>query len=209
MNTKDKKKLICIMMGILIFIFVYIVISVLTSALKGKRNSSLNDDLTESDNRYSYNFSNTLNLEESVSKDEPESMLYTDRPYFGTVTDYDDAEIRYEGGTIVLETQLGYMTIALNWMEEGLATKVKEPDFGDIKKFFLNADGSINVTYENVKMEDVTGYIKELYDLGFDHVTNDKKNKKRDSYYYAAKNKDGIAINLSYEKGIFLMGVFN
>lgn len=209
MNTKEKKKLVRIMMGILILIFLYIVISVLVSTLSGWKNKTTNTELNEKD-RYSYNFSKTLDLEETVLMDEPESILYTDKPYFGVINDYySDADIRYEGNTIVMETQLGYMTIALEWLNEGLATKVKEPDFGNVKKFFLNADGSISATYENAKMSEVTDYIKELNDLGFDQVTKDNKNKKTDTYYYAAKNKDGLAVNLSYRKGIFVIGVFN
>lgn len=207
MKVKDKKKLILIMIGIMILLFTYIVISVLTSILSDKENESTNSNSTDSD-KYTYDFSSTLDLEESLSMEEIESKLYTDRPDFGDLgEEYSDADIRYQGNTVVIETQTGNVTMGLEWMNTGLATKIKEPDFGNIENFYLNADDSIKVTYENVKMKDVIGYIKELKNLGFDQVTKDKKNES--IYYYAAKNEDGFSVSLNYRKGIFVIGVSN
>lgn len=205
MNVKDKRQLVCIMIGIAILLFAYIVISVLISTLSGQKDGTTNSDLTD---RYTSDFSSTLDLEETVLVDELESKLYTDRPDFGDINDdYSDADFRYEGNRIVMETQTGNVTIGLEWMNEGLATKIKEPDFGNIKKFFINADDSIKVTYENVKMSDVDGYIKELNNLGFNQVIKDKNNEN--IYYYTADNKEGFTVNLNYRKGILIIGVFN
>lgn len=208
MNARDRKKLIIIIFAILCIMFIYIVISAIVGNSSGKRYSNLDTPQTSID-RYIYNFSETLDLETTAGTEE-QTMSMTGMPNFGVLSEfYDGIDREYVDETLVMETPSGRITIAVKWIDEGLAKEIKEPDFGSIKKFFLKADGSITARYTDVKMKDMTKYMNELSALGFNDVTLNNQNKKKDFYYYAAKNKDGKSINLNYENGEFSVSVFN
>lgn len=209
MNARDRKKLIIIVCAILSVMFIYIVISTIVN--RSDRNISSNSDETfiSNSNRSSYDFSETLNLEVASGVNE-ETKSTTDQPDFGVFSEfYDDVDIEQVGDTIVMEVPSGgYMTIALYWMDDGLAQKIKEPEFGSIEKFFLNPDGSITANYFDVTLKDMKKYMNELSALGFNDIVLDNQNKKKDFYYYSAKNKDGVRVTLNYENGNFSIGVF-
>lgn len=209
MNARDRKKLIIIVCTILSVMFIYIVISTIMN--KSDRNISLNSNKTVISNsdRSSYDFSETLNLEVASGVNE-ETKSTTDQPDFGVFSDfYDDIDIEQVDDTIVMEVPSGgYMTIALYWMDDGLAQKIKEPDFGNIQKFFLNPDDSITANYNDVTLKDMKKYMNELSALGFNDIVLDNQNKKKDFYYYSAKNKDDVKVTLNYEQGNFVISVF-
>ena len=209
MNTRDKKKLIIIVFAILGVVFIYIVISAIVNNGSSNGNSNSNIFFQTGINRYIYKFADTLDLETTRGTQE-QTISMSGMPNFGVLSEFYDGIYReYVDDTLVMETPSGKMTIAVRWLDEGLAKEVKEPDFGSIQKFFLKADGSIKARYTDAKMKDMIKYINELSALGFNKVTLDNKNKKRDFYYYAAKNKDGKAVNLNYENGEFTVSVFN
>ena len=209
MNARDRKKLIIIVCAILSVMFIYIVISTIVN--RNDRNISSNSDetLISDSKRNSYDFSETLNLEVISGLDE-ETTSTTDQPDFGEFSEfYDDVDIKRVGDTLVMEDPSGgYITIALYWLDDGLAKKIKEPDFGTIEKFFLNPDGSITANYFDVTLNDMKKYMNELSALGFNDIVLNNQNKKKDFYYYSAKNNDGVRVTLNYENGDFMIGVF-
>lgn len=209
MNARDRKKLIIIVCAILSIMFIYIVVSTILN--RSDRNISSNSDKTfiSNSDRSSYEFSETLNLEVASGVNE-ETKSTTDQPDFGVFSEfYDDVDIEQVDDTIVMEVPSGgYMTIALYWMDDGLAQKIKEPEFGNIEKFFLNPDGSITANYFDVTLKDMKKYMNELSALGFNDIVLDNQNKKKDFYYYSAKNKDDVRVTLNYEQGNFVISVF-
>ena len=208
MNTRDKKKLIIIVFAVLGVMFIYIVISAIVNI--GSSNGNSNSNIFQTGiNRYIYKFTDTLDLETTRGTQE-QTISMSGMPNFGVLSEFYDGIYReYVDDTLVMETPSGKMTIAVRWLDEGLAKEVKEPDFGAIQKFFLKADGSIKARYTEAKMKDMVKYINELSALGFNKITLNNQNKKKDFYYYAAKNKDGKSVNLNYENGEFSVSVFN
>ena len=210
MKSRDRKKLIIIACAILSIMFIYIVISTIVKRNGGSIFSNSNETTEVSDSdRDSYDFSETLNLETASTVDE-ETKSTTDQPDLGTFSEfYNDVDIEQVDDTIVMEDPTGgYMTIAPYWIDDGLAKKIKEPDFGNLKKFFLNPDGSIRANYGDVTLEDMKKYMNELSALGFKDIVLDNQNKKKDFYYYSVQNNEGVMVTLNYESGDFSVAVF-
>lgn len=209
MNTRDRKKLIIIIFAILCIMFIYIVISSIISNTNRNTSPTSDEKQLSSVERSPYKFSETLNLEVASGLNE-ETKSITDKPDFGIFSElYYDVDIEYVDDTIVMETPKGgYMTISLYWIDDGLAKRIKEPDFGNIEKFFLNPDESITASYSDVTLKNMKNYMNELSALGFNDVVLNNQNKKKDFYYYSAKNKDDITVSLNYEKGNFVISVF-
>ena len=209
MNARDRKKLIIIVCAILSLMFIYIVVSSIISNTSRNTSPTSDEKRLSSVERSPYKFSETLNLEVASGLNE-ETKSTTDKPEFGLFRElYYDVDIEYVDDTIVMETPKGgYMTISLYWIDDGLAKRIKEPDFGNIEKFFLNPDESITANYSDVTLKNMENYMNELSALGFNDVVLNNQNKKKDFYYYSAKNKDDITVSLNYEKGNFVISVF-
>lgn len=209
MNTKDRKKLIIIVCSIFVVMFLYIVISTIATNSKRKTSTNSDDEQSTYADRDAYGFSETLDLEVASTVYE-ETKSTTSVPDFGTFSDfYDDVDVKYVDDTIVMESPKGgYVTISVSWNNKGLAQSIKEPDFGNIQKFFLNPDDSITANYNDVTLKDMKKYMNELSALGFNEVVLNNQNKGKDYYYYSAKNKDDVRVTLNYEQGKFVISVF-
>lgn len=202
MDIKKKKTIILIFIIIVFAIFLVL----MKNLLKKENNNGNNDSVNPAD-RYTYNLGETLDLEEDSGVEEivEESTEY---PSLGIRNDYfdTDIEMNYYEDKVTFQNYEGNITISSSWMDEGVAKKIKEPDFGNIEKFMLK-NSSISARFSDVNMKQVITYINELSGMGFNNIKLDNKNKKNDTYYYVATNSEDISVVLNYESGYFYIEV--
>lgn len=199
----NKKKII-----VLVFI-VFLLIVLFTSIMKLFVNNENDENTVSLSDEYVYGFGNTLDLEEQSGFEEY-VVTGTDYPSLGTENEYFDidSEIITYDDKMDMQTFKGYITVSASWMDEGMAKKIKEPEFGNIKKFILSTNDTISVRYDDVRLKDVEKYIDELTDAGFIKVILDNKNKKKDYYYYTAEKLDGSKVSLNYSNSEFYIEVY-
>lgn len=204
MNPKKMKLLF--FMGVILLIIVCVVY-LLSSNLGNKRISSSNSN-DENIDEYSYNFSEDVDLDTTNATEYSTTQIRTDFPDLGIISDYyENTDIVYHDYSLEVPSYEGNQTIAAEWIDEGFAKYVKEPEFGYVKKFIL-APSSMSVTYTNVTMKDTVSYIKELKKLGFNNVIKDERDDKTEYYVYVSENDEGITATLNYKEGTLLIMVY-
>ncbi len=203
MDIKKLKRLFIL----LVILLVLIIAVVFITGNIGKNNNKSNNNNGDDENRYVYNFGDTLNLEESRTEEETEN-LGTDFPELGVINDfYDESNVEYGDDYITLETEEGRLKISSTWQEETVAQNIKEPTFGTLEKFVSKRRG-VSIRYKDVTLKDTENYIKELKELGYINVEMDDKNKKNDYYNFSAKNANDVLVILNYESGILVIDVY-
>ena len=196
------KKLMIIGIVVLIFLVIFLVIFNNNSNEKKK---GIKQNIEEQGSIY--DLSETIDLENTQTDFEEEAEFGTDNSGFGKISDYyKNSDVKYEENKIILKSYDGLKTISDLWIDKGMAQYIKEPDFGNLKKF-IYSDDSISANYEDVKMKNATSYINEITALGFNDIKRNEKNNKKDYYIYSAKKGD-ITFTLKYKKGEMYITVF-
>lgn len=204
MNINKKKKIIILAVLVVIIMIVSIFLNI-----KNKNRSEISNNGEkdfEDNEQLIYSFDDMLDLEENGVMDD-RAVSDSGMPDFGILSDYyDGVDVEYYEDKMRIETNDGYMTISKSWMDEGYAKYIKEPEFGILDKFYLKAY-SITADYKDVKMKEVTKYIEQLSELGFNNVILNNKQEKL--YCYSAENGEGIVVTLNYENESLILEVYN
>lgn len=202
MDLKNKKVLIIL---IFVLMLILVIISTLVENKSDKSNSSGQDLLEE--NKYVYNFNETLNLETEKGLEENES-IGTEYSDLGIIPDfYHDNDVEYVGEEIHLTSFEGTKVVSFSWPEEGeeegLIANIKEPEFGILDRIISNKnDKTVTIIYEEVSIKDVDSYFKILNGCGFTNVESKDKNKNRDYYNFILNDQKENRIVVSYENGM-------
>ena len=188
-----------------IALFILVVISTLMSNMN--RNQKKNEINNEIEDSNVYDFNETIDLDTENVRKEYDPEIGTDYPNLGTISDYyDHTDVFYEEDKVYIQSHDGYQVVSSEWMNEGYANEINEPEFGELEKFILSSP-SITASFTGVKMRDTIDYINELSGLGFNEVVKNNRNNGADYYIYSAKNGD-ITVTLNYEKGKLVIMVF-
>ena len=202
MNRK-KMKIIVILCALLLLLSVSI-LTILDNFLHNRKNNNVKDNEVYMGGDSSYSFNQTIDLDNEELDTIYEPELGTENPEIGTISNYyDKSNIENHDGKLYLPSYDGEDIIATSWINEGFATYIEEPQFGDIEKFILS-DESISASFINVKMRDAISYINRNAGLGFTNVKLNDRNDKYDYYNYSA-TKDDVTFTLNYEKGRMLI----
>lgn len=201
----NQKKLRIIIIACILLLIILIISSVINNSSTNKESNNIVEN--SDDNKSTYSFNQTIDLDSESTEKEFDSEIGTDYINYGTISDYyDNTDVHYEDDKLYIQTQNGNNIISSEWSNEGYGAYINEPQFGEIKKFVLTSP-NISVSYTNVKMKDVISYINELSGLGFNEVVKNEKNNSSDYYIYSAKKGD-ITVTLNYEKGELEISVF-
>lgn len=183
-HLKNNKKIILILAICILILIIFLTVQFNGNAIK--------------DNQGDLN--NTLQNEPDTLEDELISKYGTNF--------YDHLDVQYYDDKAEIKTYDGAVTVSLTWMNEGNATYVKEPEFGELDIFTYKYN-MISASYSNVKIRDVDEYINQIKEMGFNQVIIDNKNKKNDYYNYSSKNGEGVIFTLNYENGCMYFEVCN
>lgn len=205
MNPKKLKVLFLLGVGLLLLI---VLISMLINPRRSSnrdRNNNENDaskvDYSEAD------FGETLDIDSPTTETKRGDLFGTDYGDFGYLSSYyDNANIIEQDGKLYIESSEGYDILSPEWMDEGYASYIEEPEFGSLERFILK-DNSVEIRYGNVSMKDVNSYVKDLKEKGFKDIIKDKKSNKDDYYLYTAKSLEHT-VSLTYEKGSLYITVY-
>lgn len=202
MDLKNKKTLIIL---IFVLMLILVIISTLVENKSDKLNSSGQDLLEE--NKYVYNFNETLNLETEKGLEENES-IGTEYSDLGIIPEfYHDNDVEYVGEEIHLTSFEGTKVVSFSWPEEGeqegLIANIKEPEFGILDRIISNKnDKTVTIIYKEVSIKDVDSYFKILNGCGFTNVESKDKNKSRDYYNFILNDQKENRIVVNYEDGM-------
>lgn len=202
MNLKNKKMLIILIFALMLIL---VIISTLVENKSNKSDSSEQDLLEE--NKYVYNFNETLNLETEKGLEENES-IGTEYSNLGVIPDfYHDNDVEYVGEEIHLTSFEGTKVVSFSWPEEeeqeGLIANIQEPEFGILDRIISNKnDRIVTIIYKEVSIKDVESYFKILNGCGFTNVESQDKNKSRDYYNFILNDQKGNRIVVNYEDGM-------
>lgn len=202
MNLKNKKMLIIL---VFVLMLILVIISTLVENKSNKSNSSGQDLIEE--NKYVYNFNETLNLETEKGLEENES-IGTEYSDLGIIPDfYHDNDVEYVDDEIHLTSFEGTKVVSFSWPEEeeleGLIANIKEPEFGVLDRIISNKnDETVTIIYKEVSIKDADSYFKVLNACGFTNVENKDKNKSRDYYNFILNDQKGNRIVVNYEDGM-------
>lgn len=187
-------------------IFILIVIIIITISFGNAKSGNSNSKENEVTNNNSYSFNETVDLD-NFGTDDGTSEFGTDSPDYGLLNEYyDNTDYFFEDRDLHVQSFDGHDIISEEWKNEGYGALINKPKFGIIEKFILSANQA-SARYNDVKMNDVVSYIKELKEQGFNNVVKDLRNNKADLYIFSAKKGDNT-VTLDYEKGSLLIVIF-
>lgn len=199
MNVNKKKKRIIIFGLLVLIILIFLIIKVFNG-------QNIDEEKLDDVNEYVYKFGETLNLETANGIEEYEAPD-TGTDSFGNLEGYDESDVVYDEDKMIIQTFDGNQIISSSWIDEGKANLISPPEFGELEKFILYGT-SITAKYTNVKIKDLDRYINQLAGMGFNEVSLDNKNKKKDYYYYTAGKGEDSSVSLDYSDGVLYINVY-